>query len=310
MAQARPHVLILGDRRRPGVSEGVARHLPFLSRHLEIDHIDLDDAVDLTQASADLVLVFGGDGSILHVARRLGQNPIPVLGVNYGRFGFLADVAPDDLEEGIRRWLAGDFLTSRRTRLRVRYAAEDGSVQEWLALNDVVVGRRDMGRMVDVNVHIDGHAAISYSGDGLILATATGSTAHALSAGGPLLDPTVDAVVMVPIAPHSLATRPLVLAGSHRIELTVRGSRTPGLVTVDGAPPLTLGDHDRLEVIAARSPLSLVRVFGGPFYEALRAKLGWRGRPVYASDRMGAPEAAPDPAAPQAAVAPPKTAGS
>ncbi len=284
MADQRPHVLIVGDSRRAGVAAGVEAHLPFLEEHLQVDAVDLEEAIDLGEVHPDLILVFGGDGSILHVARRLGTNSVPVLGVNYGRFGFLADVAPEQLQEGIRRWLAGDFRTSLRSRLRVEFIPEDGASQEWLALNDVVVGREDVGRMVDVNVHIDGRMAVSYSGDGLILATATGSTAHALAAGGPLVDPTVDALVMVPIAPHSLATRPVVLMGSHRVELTVRGSRAPGQVTVDGAPPVPLGDGDRVVVQDGHSPLTLVRVFGGPFYEALRTKLGWRGRPVYTDD--------------------------
>lgn len=284
MSKSRPRILIVGDDRRAGVREGVERHLPFLEATVDVEGVDLDESADLAQATADLVLVFGGDGSILHVARRLGSNPIAVLGVNYGRFGFLADVAPDDLEEGVRRWLAGEYTTSQRARLRVRHESEDGSTQEWLALNDVVVGRADIGRMVDIDVAIDDHKAVSYSGDGLILATPTGSTAHALAAGGPLLDPTLEAVVMVPIAPHALATRPLVLTGTHRVALSTRGSRAPGQVTVDGGPPVTLGDGDRIEVVDACSPLSLVRVFGGPFYEAIRAKLGWRGRPVYRSE--------------------------
>jgi len=281
MSKSRPRILIVGDDRRAGVRQGVERHRSFLESQLTVDNVDLDESVDLSEATADLILVFGGDGSILHVARRLRTNPIPVLGVNYGRFGFLADVAPDDLEEGVRRWLAGEYTTSQRARLRVRHEAEDGGTTEWLALNDVVVGRADIGRMVDIDVAIDDLPAVSYSGDGLILATPTGSTAHALAAGGPLLDPTLEAVVMVPIAAHSMATRPLVLTGSHRVALSTRGSRAPGQVTVDGAPPVTLGDGDRIEVVDARSPLTLVRVFGGPFYEALRTKLGWRGRPDY-----------------------------
>jgi len=290
------HVLIVGDRRRAGVAEGVERHLPVLRDAVSVQGVDLDEECDLSQVRVDLILVFGGDGSILHVARRLGSNPIPVLGVNYGRFGFLADVVPEQIEEGIRSWLAGDFVTSLRSRLRVRFLGEGGAVHEWLALNDVVVGRQEFGRMVDVNVDIDGRRAVSYSGDGLILATPTGSTAHALSAGGPLLDPTVEAVVMVPIAPHALATRPLVLAGSHRIELSARGSRAPARVTVDGAPSVPLADGDRIEVIDGRAPLTLIRVFGGPFYEALRTKLGWRGRPVYQYEAEGEDEdPGPDP---------------
>ena len=185
---------------------------------------------------------------------------------------------------GIRRWLAGDFTTSVRQRLRVQIEGEDGQGPAWLALNDVVVGRREIGRMVDVDVHIDGQLAVSYAGDGLILATATGSTAHALAAGGPILDPTVEALVMVPIAPHSLATRPLVLSGVHRIELSVRTSRAPGQVTVDGSEAYSLVPGECVVVQDGHAPLTLVRVFAGPFFEALRSKLGWRGRPRYVGE--------------------------
>jgi NAD+ kinase len=284
MGTKRRRVLIVGDRRRAGVAAGVAAHRPLLERLVDIVEVDLDERVDLARAEADLVLVFGGDGSILHVARRLGANALPVLGVNYGRFGFLADLSPGQFEEGIRRWLAGDFDLHRRTRLAVTWRRPDGEGGRWLALNDVVVGRNELGRMVDVDVQIDGRHAIRFSGDGLILATPTGSSAHAVAAGGPLLDPTIAAVVMVPIAPHSLATRPLVLSGRHAFRLTVAESRTPATFTVDGAPAIALAPEDALEVAEAASPLLLVRVFGGPFFETLRRKLGWRGRPFYPTD--------------------------
>jgi len=281
MASNRPRVLIVGDRRRKGVAEGVADHRDFLAQHLEIVAVDLDEDIDLANVDADFILVFGGDGSILHVARRLNDNPIPILGVNYGRFGFLADVSPEDLQDGIRNYLAGDFVTSERARLRVRFL-KDGEIEhETLAFNDVVLGRDNIGRMVDVDVHIDGREAIRYSGDGLILATATGSTAHAMAAGGPLLDPTVNAIVMVPIAPHSLATRPVVLAGDHKIELRCGQSRAPVSATVDGAEPIPLTPNHSVEVFDAHVPVRLLRVSGRPFYDALRSKLGWRGRPVY-----------------------------
>lgn len=286
----RRRVLLLGDRRRSGVAAGVEQYLAPLRRRVEIVGVDLDEALDLAQVEADLLLVFGGDGSMLHVARRLGARRTPLLGVNYGRFGFLADLRPEDLLQGIEHWLAGAYTVSERARLRVRYLPEEGAAREWLALNDVVVGRAQLGRMVDVDVRIDGEPAVSYAGDGLIVATATGSTAHALAAGGPILDPTVAALVMVPIAPHALATRPLVLAGSHHIELSARGSRAPAQVAVDGAAPLPMGDADRVEVADAQAPLLLVHVTGGPFYETLRSKLGWRGRPDYAPPSPESPE--------------------
>jgi NAD+ kinase len=138
--------------------------------------------------------------------------------------------------------------------------------------------------MFDVDVAIDGSRAVSFSGDGLIVATATGSTAHALAAGGPIVEPTVDAMLLVPIAPHSLSTRPLVIRGTHRVELSFRGNRSPGSVTVDGATPTSLEEEDVVEISDAGSPLTLVHPSGRSFFDALRTKLGWRGRPEVQRD--------------------------
>ena len=278
---ARKRILVVGDRRRAGVAEGVARHRPWLEERVDLVAVDLDDAVDLAKAQADLVLVFGGDGSILHVARRLGANRIPVLGVNYGRFGYLADVDPNDFEAALTRWLGGTFSMVPRLRLKVRVLRGTRVLDEALALNDVVVARDTVGRMVDVDVRVDGKPALGISGDGLIVATSTGSTAHALSAGGPIVEPSVEAFVLVPIAPHSLAYRALVMPATHKLELVLDGSRSPGSVTVDGRPGLTLEDGDVVEVSDARSPLHLVQVSTDSFYDALRTKLGWTGRPRY-----------------------------
>ena len=281
---------MVGDRRRAGVLAAVERHRAFLERRVRVLAVDLDDRVDLSEAEADLVLVFGGDGSILHVARRLGRNPLPVLGVNYGRFGYLADVEPDELEQGLDRWLAGDSTVVPRSRMAVRVRGAGGAREESLALNDVVVARSQVGRMVDVEVRIDGRAALGISGDGLIVATSTGSTAHALSAGGPIVEPSVDALVLVPIAPHSLAHRAIVLPATHRLELVPDASRLAASVTVDGNVPELLGPGDVVEVENAASPLHLVHVSKTSFYDALRTKLGWAGRHRYLEGN-GAPPA-------------------
>jgi NAD+ kinase len=168
-------------------------------------------------------------------------------------------------------------------------------IEEALALNDVVVARDQVGRMVDVDVRINGRTALGISGDGLIVATSTGSTAHALSAGGPIVEPSVDALVLVPIAPQSLSYRALVLPATHRLELVLDATRHPGSVTVDGraGPPLAIGDV--VEVEDAKTPLHLVHVSTSSFYDALRVKLGWTGRPRYLVENGGArvPDAAP-----------------
>jgi len=288
--RAAKKILVLGDRRRAGVAEAVKRHAAFLARVAHVLDVDLEDRVDLARAKADLVLVFGGDGSILHVARRLGVNPIPVLGVNYGRFGYLADVEPEELEQGLTRWLAGDFTIVPRLRLAVTVKragrpAERGA-EQGLALNDVVVARDQAGRMLDVDVRIDGLLALGISGDGLIVATSTGSTAHALSAGGPIVAPTVDALVLVPIAPHSLAHRALVLPATHTLELRPEAGRHATSLVVDGRLTASLKPGDTVEVAGSDSPLHLVHVSKTSFYDALRVKLGWTGRvrpPAYST---------------------------
>jgi NAD+ kinase len=277
-APRRRQVLVVGDRRRQGVSEAVRRHRPFLDRLVDVLDVDLEDRVDLAKARADLVLVFGGDGSILHVARRLGENPLHVLGVNYGRFGYLADVEPDDFEPALERWVAGESSVVPRLRLEVQVRREGRRAVQGLALNDVVVARDQAGRMVDVDVRIDGRPALGISGDGLIVATPTGSTAHALSAGGPLLEPTVNAVVLVPIAPHSLAHRALVLSADHAIELCPGLGRASASLVLDGRAAADLRAGDTVHVKGSRSPLHLVQVSRTTFYDALREKLGWSGR--------------------------------
>jgi NAD+ kinase len=280
----KPTVLIVGDRRKTGVSEGVEAHLPLLRSMLDVRAVDLEEQEDLRSVQADLVLVFGGDGSILHVARRLGTNPIPVLGVNYGKFGFLTAVEPDRLEVGIRRWLDGEAQTSERHRMLVRFLVDGEEVSRTLAFNDVVVGRKAIGGMVDVDVGIGGRRAVTFAGDGLIVATATGSTAHALAAGGPLVEPTAPVVILVPIAPHALSARPLVVPKTHSIQLSVGGRKRPGGVTIDGLKPVSLRRRDVVDISDAKAPLMLVHPEGRSFYDALRRKLGWRGRPRYAGD--------------------------
>jgi len=311
----KPRALIVGDRRKPGVEEGVQSALPFLRSRLDISGVDLDDRLDLSKERADFVLVFGGDGSFLYVANRLGTNPIPVLGVNFGRLGWLAELQPDGLEEGIDAYVGGRFQVTERARLRCTHRLGTRVVDEGLAFNDVVVGRRALGRMIEVDVRIDGQGAITVAGDGLIVATASGSTAHALAAGGPLVAPSLPAVVLAPICPHALGTRPLVLPQSSRIEIVVRGDRAGAAVTVDGREPRALERGETIEVSDAHAPLRVVSVSGRSYYDLLRAKLGWKGRLEYAIDaRDGAARsspppvlAAPEPEIPEAdAPAPPR----
>jgi NAD+ kinase len=304
----KPRVLIVGDRRRPGLRPGVEKALPFLRSALDVAAVDLDGTLDLAREKADLVLVFGGDGTFLQVANRLGTNALPVLGVNYGRFGYLAELEPEELEDGIRSFAAGRFTVSKRTRLRCASVVAGKVREEGLALNDVVVGRQALGRMVEIDVGIDGRLAVTLAVDALIVATATGSTAHALSAGGPILEPTIPGILLVPICPHSLGNRPLLVPESSRIELTLRRERSPGVLTVDGRHPRALATGEGVVVEDAHAPLHVVSVKGRSIYDTLREKLGWTGRPHYRNGDDPAPapqapaaDAAENPAAPRRA---------
>lgn len=298
----KPSVLVVGDRRRPGVLAGVRRALPAIRRRLRVEAVDLDDSIDLSAARADLVLVFGGDGSFLYVAHRLKTNPIPVLGVNFGRLGWLAELQPDELEAGLDAFVAGRYRLSERSRLRCTHRLGKRVVDEGLALNDVVVGRASVGKMIELDVHIDGQSALTVAGDGLIVSTAAGSTAHAMSAGGPLLVPGLHAVVLVPICPHALGNRPLVVSRASRIEVVLGSDRRGGaVVTVDGREPHPLAPGEVVEVEDAHAPLRIVSVSGRSYYDMLRARLGWTGRPSYPTlggTESAGPGVAPAPAAP------------
>lgn len=295
----KPRVLIVGDRRRPGVAAGVKRALPAVRRRLDVVAVDLSERLDLARAQADLVLVFGGDGSFLYVAHRLRTNPLPVLGVNFGRLGWLAELQPEELEDGLDAFVAGRYRVSERARLRCTHRLGRRVVDEGLALNDVVVGRAQLGKIIELDVRIDGMGALTLAADGLIVSTATGSTAHALSAGGPLLVPGLNAVGLVPICPHALGNRPLVVSRSSRIEVVLRSDR-PGaaVVTVDGREPRALAPGETVEVSDAHAPLRVVSVTGRSYYDQLRARLGWTGRPVYLGPDADAAPEAPRAAAP------------
>ncbi len=226
-----------------GVALGVKQALPAVRKRLDVVAVDLAEKLDLSSAQADLVLVFGGDGSFLYVAHRLKTNPIPVLGVNFGRLGWLAELQPDELEEGLDAFVAGRYRVSDRSRLRCEHRLGKRVVDEGLALNDVVVGRATLGKMVEIDVRIDGQSLITVASDGLIVSTAAGSTAHALSASGrcnscPASAPSCSS----PSAPTRSATGRW-WCRVRRASNTVLDAERPGtaVVTVDGrdARPLS-----------------------------------------------------------------------
>jgi NAD+ kinase len=225
----------------------------------------------------DLAIVVGGDGTLLHAARALAPSGVPLVGINLGRLGFLVDVSPDEIETCLEHILAGEHDAEERFLLAAR---TDGG-PDHPALNDVVIHKWNTPRMIEYETYIDGVFVNVQRSDGIIVSTPTGSTAYALSGGGPLLHPSLDALVLVPICPHTLSNRPLVVAGGSRIEIRVCGfDAGHAEVTCDGQTSLALARGERVRIERTPHAARLLHPKGHDHYKILRAKLGWGGHPV------------------------------
>lgn len=226
----------------------------------------------------DGVVVFGGDGTLLAVARELGEHAVPILGVNLGTLGFLAETAQDEIHKSLGDLLAGRLERESRMRLEVRVDREGRSRGRYLALNDAVISG-PLSRLLDLDTRADGFEVTTYHADGLIVATPTGSTAYSLSAGGPLVLPDLEAIVVTPICPHTLTQRPLVLPPESCIEVRVRHARQlEARLTVDGQVGCELGDADRVTVCRSDHPVMLLVPPGRNRFQVMRAKLRWGER--------------------------------
>lgn len=229
-------------------------------------------------ASAEVVVAFGGDGTLLDAARIVteGDADTPLMGVNVGQLGFLTAVSRADLAAGLDALLSGRTREERRLLLSTSVRRGTVSTTASLALNDVVITRGALSRMIEVEARVDGQFVCRLKADGLIVATATGSTAYTLSAGGPVVHPGVDAVVLTPIAPHTLSLRPIVLPATSRIELypTV-APRSDLLVTIDGQIGVPLGEGDVVEITKAARELRLLHLSSRTHFDVLREKLKW-----------------------------------
>ena len=227
-------------------------------------------------AKARFMIAVGGDGTLLQAARLVVGHDVPLLGINRGRLGFLTDVLPQNVAASIDAMLDGQCVADRRQLLEARLHRSTGETTQLLALNDVVLLRREAGHMLDFQTRVGGRFLNSHRGDGLVVATATGSTAYALSCGGPIVDPSLDVLVMAPICPHTLSDRPIVVPGDSRIEVRPMGRGT-GLaeVTCDGARLGDLKPGDRLEIGASGGTITLLHPPGYDFFRLLRSKLRW-----------------------------------
>jgi NAD+ kinase len=234
--------------------------------------------IDAMGQVCDLVIVVGGDGSLLRGARALAKYGVPLLGVNRGRLGFLTDIIPEDIENKVEEVLAGNFKSEKRFLLDMEVKREGKVIATADALNDVVLHPGQFIHMLQFEISVDGVFVTSQRSDGVIVATPTGSTAYSLSGGGPILHPTLDAIVVVPMNPHTLSSRPIVVAGDSAISIVVgEHNRAEPMVTCDGHSHVDVQTGDEISIRKKAQLLELLHPLDYNFYERCRSKLGWGG---------------------------------
>jgi NAD+ kinase len=226
---------------------------------------------------SDLIVVLGGDGTLLSIARRAPAE-VPILGVNLGQLGFLTEITEDEALPMLTRVMGGRYEVERRMTLSAVLRRGDRAVRRFRALNDVVVTNGARARIIEFAVAVDGLPLTTYRADGVIVATPTGSTGYSLSVGGPIIEPTVEVLLLSPISPHTVSNRPVVLRPNAVVRLSVGRREQDAILTIDGQEGIPLAGGDVIDVRQGRSPVSLVHSPHRTHYDVLRSKLGWGAR--------------------------------
>ena len=279
---------LVGKYDNQGMGESVLALAHFLSErgyavllasqtaeHLGIDQFPTRDLFELA-TDCDAVVVLGGDGTMLSIARTLAPYGAPLIGINQGRLGFLTDITVDVMFDAVAEILSGQYVAEDRILLNAQVRRDGQTVYEGTAFNDVVVGKGGTGRLIEVEIAINGEFVYSQRADGLVATTPTGTTAYALSAGGPIVHPTLEAIALVPICPHTLSDRPLVVGADSRVEIEIADRHeTRGLVVCDGMVLCELERGERLQVSRAAMTATLLHPPGHDYYRILRSKLHW-----------------------------------
>ncbi|MGE3777971.1 MAG: NAD(+)/NADH kinase [Pirellulaceae bacterium] len=270
-------ILLLGAGDRPRVREEAAQLRGLLANRGEIVAEDFEWELDLSSVNADIAVVMGGDGSILRAARQMGANQVPVIGVNLGKLGFLADLSPAALADFLPDICAGRCRIVEHLMLRCQVRRDGAVLYEELGLNEAAIFSGPPFSMLHIDLYVDEEMVTSYSCDGLIISTPVGSTAHSLSAGGPILRKDIQAFVISPISPHTLTVRPVVDSADRVYEMVVREPNPATTLVIDGREICQIRSHDRVRVERAQQKFRLVEVRGHSYYRTLREKLGWGG---------------------------------
>jgi len=271
-------------RRAPHARDVARRVVAWLGEHGHRALAEPDDAAWLGAVASDksamfaranAIVVLGGDGTLLATARLAGEREVPIVGVNLGSLGFLTEITIDELLVTLEQTLAGEATLDRRRMLRATVRRGAGDAEVYQALNDAVLSRGSLGRIIDIETHVDGKFLALFKADGVIVATPTGSTAYSLAAGGPLVHPSVRVIVLSPICPHTLSVRPIVIDDGATLAFRLRSAGEELLLTLDGQQTVRLTVDDLVEVTRSPHFACLVRSPTLGFFDLLRTKLGW-----------------------------------
>ena len=275
MHNATKSAILLYDASREDLRDRAIALQPVIEQHLNVVAVisDLDPPFEAPEA--DLAIAMGGDGTILRTARLMEQNQIPVLGVNLGKLGFLADVNPEQLEAAIQQLLEGNFRLVDHLMFESTLLAADGTETSRLGLNETAILAGEPFRMIQVELRVDEVSAATYSCDGLLVSTPVGSTAHNLAVGGPILRKDLAAFCVSPINPHTLTVRPVVDTADRVFELSVEDPNVGTTLMVDGQVVSNLKPGDRVRVTKSKAVFQLIEIAGHTYYRTLREKLGW-----------------------------------
>jgi NAD+ kinase len=270
--------MILADGSRPEMREAVDRLRPAIERHLPVVAVSLDFNKPLKADEADLAIVLGGDGSILRAAHQMGYHQRPVLGVNLGRLGFLAALQPEQLDQALPEIAAGRHQVIEHLMIECSATRAGKPLYHAHCLNEASVLAGPPFKMTDIELYVDGELVTTYSCDGLIVSTPVGSTAHSLSAGGPILRNDMQAFSIVPISAHTLTHRPVVDSADRTIELAIPKPHEGTWLVADGRVLGRLEAADRVRIVRSQARFQMVQVRGQSYYQTLREKLGWGGQ--------------------------------
>ena len=274
----RPRVILIWSGERPEITAAAKTMRQLVEKYCEVVLADEQFSADLSAVDADLAIVLGGDGSIMRATQQMGYKQLPVIGVHFGKLGFLAGLLPEGLESALQLVAARKFQVIEHLMFECRVFRDGKLLKERLGLNEAAVLAGPPFRILDVQLYVDAELATTYSCDGLIISTPVGSTAHSLSAGGPILRKNLEAFVISPISPHTLTNRPVVDSADRKYELHVPQPNAGTTLVVDGWPLCELTSADRVLIERSTARFQLVEVAGQHYYRTLREKLGWGGK--------------------------------